>query len=225
MTPRHAHRPLAAAITLLAACLAAATLASCNILGPAGYFILGPEKAPAMYELDPARSAVVFIDDRSSKVPDRSIRTLIGQTAERDLLERKVVQEVISSEGLASVVARERFGQPMGIAEIGEAVGAKTIIYATIDEFTLAADGNTFAPRTTIRVKVLDTESKQRLWPKEDPGWFEMIVQMPERQGLAPQSPAEVQEAQRLIASRTGAAIAKLFYKHESTEGSERIGR
>lgn len=222
MTPRQPTRSRLFAPALLTL---AAVLGACNIVGPAGYFLLGPEKIPAMYELDPDRPTVVFIDDRASKVPARTARTTIGKVAERALLDEKVVKEVISSEGLAAVVSRERFGQPMGIAEIGEAVGAKTVIYATIDEFTISTDGTTFAPRAVLRVKVVDTETKQRLWPREDPGWYAMTVQVPERQGLAPRTAAEIQEAQQLLATRVGTALAKLFYKHEAHVPSERIGR
>lgn len=227
MTARTARHTRTLPHALAAAIVVAATslLAACNIIGPAGYFILGPEKVQAAYTLDPKRAAVVFVDDRSSRIPERSVRTLIGQTAERALLDEKVVEEVISAEGLAAVVARERFGQPMGIAEIGEAVGAKTVIYATIDEFTISADGTTFAPRAVVRIKVLDAESRARLWPPEDPGWHGLMIQLPERQGMAPTSAAEVQAAQRELATRLGQGIAKLFYKHESHIPSERIGR
>ena len=64
----------------IAAALAAGSLAACNIVGPMGFLVGGEERIPALYELDTDRSAVVFIDDRASRVPELTARTLIGRT-------------------------------------------------------------------------------------------------------------------------------------------------
>jgi hypothetical protein len=208
-----------------AAALAAAALGACNIVGPVGFLVAGEEKVPALYQLDKDRSVVVFVDDRASRVPEITARVLIGRTAEKALADQRLVREIISSEGVSAVVARERFGQPMGIADVGAAVGAQTVIYATIDEFTLSVDRTTFAPRAVARLKVVDTESRKRLWPTEDPGWHTVVVQLDERQGTVPTGPGDVGAAQRDLAARLGDAIAKVFYAHQRHVGSERIGR
>jgi hypothetical protein len=209
----------------IVAALAAGALGACNIVGPLGFIVGGEEKTPALYELDEERSAVVFIDDRASKVPEITTRALVGRSAEQALVDQKLVKEVISSEGLAGVVARERFGKPMGIADVGAAVGAQTVIYATIDEFTISVDRTTFAPRAAARVKVVDTESKKRLWPIDDPGWHTVVVQLDQRQGTTPTGSGDVGAANRELAARLGDAIAKTFYAHQRYVGSERIGR
>lgn len=215
--------PLPVVAALL--CGSAGLIGACNIVGPVGFLVAGEEKIPALYKLDPERPTVVFIDDRASRVPDRMLRSIIGRVAEQALLEEKLVKEVISSDGLASVVARERFGKPMGIAEVGAAVGAEVVVYATIDEFTLSADQHTFAPKAAARVKVIDTKTKQRLWPVDDPGWHVVAVQIPERQGTVPSGAGDISAAQRELAAKLGDAITKIFYAHQRYEGSERIGR
>lgn len=209
----------------LAAAAGAASLGACNIVGPMGFIIGGEEKTPALYTLDKEKSVVVFIDDRASRVPELTARTLIGRAAEQALAEQRLVREIISAEGLSAVVARERFGRPMAIADVGAAVGAQTVIYATIDEFTLSADRATFAPRAIARVKVVDTETKKRLWPLEDPGWHSLVVQLDERQGTVPSGHGDIGAANRELATRLGDAIAKVFYAHQRYQGSERIGR
>ncbi|HYE02520.1 MAG TPA: hypothetical protein VD963_04725 [Phycisphaerales bacterium] len=197
--------------------------AGCNIIGPAAYFAMGPEKVPAQYQLDEHKPVVVFVDDRASRVPDRVVRRRIGQAADEHLVARKLAKDVIAADSVAAVVAREKFGRPMGIADVGRAVSAGQVVYVRIEEFTLSADGTAFAPRAVADVKVVDVETGTRLWPDGDPGYHQLVVELPPRQGTAPRTTAELIEAQRVLAQRLGTAIGQLFYEHEQRPTKDRL--
>jgi len=214
-----------------AAGLSLAVAASCNILGPVGYLVAGPEKTPALHKLADDKSAVIFIDDVDSKLPNRMMRQRIGKTAERALLDNKCVREaeIISSDAALAAAGGERFGKQLGIAEIGEKVGAKVVIYARVEYFTLSPNGAEFAPSSRMRIKVVDVETRKRLFPapeSSDPAaqWHTVTYDLPTRQGSTPSQLGEVQRAEQDLADQTGLALARVFYEHESRTRTNRVG-
>lgn len=218
--PRLALRPA----LLLPLLLAGATLAAvpgCNILGPALYLAHGPEKIDKLYELDPTRNTVVFIDDRANRIPRRVLRVTMAQEAERLLLEKEVLEpgKLISSQSALAAASTDKYDRPMPVSEIGRAVGADTVIYVTIDEFSLSPDGQSFIPSVMMRLKVIDAADEERLWPKENAAGHALRVRLPIKQGVAPTSLSAQMQYQQELAKHAGVAIAKVFYKHELEKG------
>ena len=196
----------------------------CNIAGPAFYFLHGPDKVPAAFTLDKKASTVVFVDDRTNRIPSRATRELIGTTAEETLLSEGVVLDMVQSRKIQAVVARERFGRPMGIADVGRAVDARVVIYAWVDSFTLSTDGQTFAPAASLRIKVIDVASGQRLFPTgEGDGWFPLSVAIPTQQGTAPSSSSERLQSEQDLARYVGRSLAEVFYEHEAVKAPSKL--
>ncbi len=202
-------------------------LSACNILGPAIYFAHGPLMIEAQYEIPPERSVVIFVDDRENVLRDRSMRAAISRAAEQALLEGGAVPkgEIISSDGIAAVTAADRWGRPQGIAQVGEAVGADLVIYATIDSFGISADGTSLAPFGSMRVKVVDASDRQRLWPSEEQPWGQVATAVPRRDGTLPESGAARSAEEFNLAKRMGNDLAKLFVRHEANPRENEIGR
>lgn len=200
--------------------------AGCNIVGPAVYFIHGPAKVQPQYELPEDRPAVVFIDDRTNVLPNRAVRQRVAKAAERTLLDGKAVakSEIVSSDAILPVATQERFGRPAGIAEIGEAVGAQVVVYATIDGFSLSPNGAEFAPIALARVKVVDAQSKQRLWPGTQSEWHPVRIQPATRTRELPRSLSERTKAEIELAEELGRNIARLFVEYSPEEVSQRVG-
>lgn len=200
--------------------------AGCNIVGPMGFLVAGEEKTPALFDLPADRSVVVFIDDRSSRLPTRTARVRVAQAAEAALLEGKAApkSDIISSEAIDTLLASERATKQPGIIEVGAAVGAQIVVYATVDSFTLAPDGNQFAPTTTARVKVVDVREKTRLWPKSPQEWHTVTVTMTVSSPAIPSKQGDRAAAEQELADRLGRAVGNLFVKHVGREGSARIG-
>jgi hypothetical protein len=184
-----------------------------------------------MYTLPDDKSAVIFIDDVDSRLPNRMSRQRIAKTAERELLDAKCVKdaEIISSDAALAAAAGERFGKQLGIAEIGEKVGAKVVIYARIESFSLSPNGAEYAPSVRMRVKVVDVESKKRLFPAPESAdpltqWHTVVYDMPTRQGNLPTQLSEIQKAEQDLADQSGMALARVFFEHESRTRTNRVG-
>ncbi len=197
----------------------------CNIVGPAAYFIVGPDKVKPVYELDEKKTAVIFIDDRANRIPSRAAREAIGAAAEERMLEEKVVAEMVKSRAIQAVVARERFGKPIGIADVGKAVSADIVIYAWVDAFSLTSDGQTYLPNAVLRIKIIDVATKARLYPPADGGeqWYQLAISLPQQQGFVPKTPAERAKAEQDFSRWVGVAIAQMFYEHVPTKPASRI--
>jgi hypothetical protein len=201
-------------------------LSSCNIAGPAFYFIHGPEKADAVFTLPPEKTAVVFIDDRNSRLPSRAIRQEIAKGAEETILDGKVLKaDLISSETILPIATSERFEKPKTIAEVGTAVGAKTVIYATVDGFALSQDGAEMNPMAKLRVKVVDSESQKRLWPPAGQDWYMLDVTVPTKSSVVPRTVGERTIAEQEFAALVGKRLGQLFVKHEVRDANPKIGR
>jgi hypothetical protein len=203
---------LSASLGLGAACL---FLVGCNIAAPVFYFIHGPEKTPKMYDLDPKRTTVVFVDDRSNRVPRRASRLIMAEEAEKVLLSEKAVKDLVSTQSAMAAVGRDAKGQPTPISEIGRAVKAEVVIYATIDEFHLTTDGQTFAPGATFRVRVIDAVHDKRLWPDRPEGQV-VKVSLRVQAGELPTSTAGRYAAEDELARQAGTELAWLFVAHET---------
>lgn len=196
----------------------AGALPGCNIAGPLVSVVAGPEGYEARYTLPKERPTVVFIDDRASRVPTRQARELIGQTAERALLSKGVVKDMIEARLALATLRGERFNEPMTIAQVGKAVHADVVIYATIDGWSLTPDGQTFAPQADLRVKVVDATTNSELWPGENASAGTLSVRVPEQARTAPTSTAMVSDAHLDLARWVGLRLAQTFYNHGPDE-------
>lgn len=195
--------------------------AGCNILGPAIFLIHGPQKVAKLYTLDPKRRTVVFIDDQRNKLPRRSLRQVMAEKAQDALLKERCVEAMIDAKAALAVTARDKATEPMNIAEIAKAAQAEVIIYATVDDFVLSRDGQTFAPAIEMRIKVIDATNEARMWPAEKHG-HTLVVNIPVRQGFVPQNPSEAMKAEIESAEVAGLALAQLFFDHEAQAAQAR---
>lgn len=209
-------RRLAARLSVgLAIAASGALLASCNIVGPALYFIHGPEKIPRVYELDETRPTVIFLDDRAMNIRRSTTRERITAAAEAALLGEKAVERLIDSRAATAIVANEPRGDLLPISEVGRKVGAEVVIYVVPEMFTLSADGQTFEPAARLRVKVLDAVADQRLWPEQREGYV-LNVGASTRQGAPPSDAAAAREAEDKFADLVGLRLAQMFYAREA---------
>ena len=192
-------------------------LGGCNIVGPAAYLIGGGPKVDPEYVLFDVPT-LVYIDDRSNEVNPISLRKVIADKASTDLMENQAVKMTISSQDAMTLAAqRERNSQILSIEEIGNAVGARQIIYVEMVQFNDTPDGFTPRPIAVCRVKVIDLDAKKRVYPPEDADLPYREVQVMTRE-VDPNLYATRSgrlKVFEVLAEQTGVEIAKLFYKHE----------
>jgi hypothetical protein len=209
-----------AALLMAVMVLGGGWLGGCNIAGPALLIAHGPEKTKRVHTLDPEKVTVMFIDDRQNRVPRRAMRVAMTAEAERTLLSNKVVKDMVAGQSALVAAGNDRSGRPAPIAEIGRAVEAQTVIYATIDEFTLSPDGQTYAPTVRMRVMVVDVESNTRVWPA-DPTGHPVFVRPKVTSRDMPTSIAGRFQAEEDLATLAGLYLANLFFDHERPRGAK----
>jgi len=205
---------------LLPCALAAAVAVlcgGCNIGGPVYYAIAGPGKVPREYQLDKSDATVLFIDDPSGKAADRRYRTIIGETAERILLQKGLVNEgnMISTRSATAIASRGSKTNPISIREVGETVGADVVVYAMVREFNRSpASTDRPVPSALLHVKVIDVATGERLWPAQTEG-YPLMVRTPPDPSIAAQETSEIREMREGLADYAGTALAELFYSVE----------
>jgi hypothetical protein len=133
-------------------------------------------------------------------------------------MKKKALTTTISSQDAMSLARqRERNTSVLSIEEIGKAVGAKLVIYVEMTQFQDTPDGFSPRPMAACQVKVIDVETRTRLYPPEGSDSSSRPVQALLRE-VDPSIYAS--RAGRLqvfegLAIETGTAIGRLFYEHE----------
>jgi len=208
----HRLRPVLLVLTALMVGL----LAGCNLVAAAYFVAKGPPKVPSVYELQPERSTVVYLDDRANRLPRRNLRQSITGQIEKTLLENEAVIDVIASRGAMIATSSESFDEPMSLVEIGQAVGAEVLIWITVDTYTLTPDQVSFVPTARIRVKVIDVVTGDRLWPAPGQPLTPIVFSMKQQQGTVPTTRGEMLKAYEQLAVYSGIGIAQMFFEHDT---------
>ncbi|MEM1185601.1 MAG: hypothetical protein AAGI53_11465 [Planctomycetota bacterium] len=212
--------PFSTATRLAGLLTLAAFTAGCNIAAPLYFAVAGPGDVDREFELDDDRSIVVFVDDPSNKVATRRLRLVIGESAQDNVIKKNLVEDgmVVDARSALAATTREREGEPLSIAEIGRTVGADSVIYVLVTEFDTSSISSESQPFAKYRIKVIDSETSERLWPIEDEAGFAMRVVLPtDASAVGAASRTEALKVQRDLAQRSGIAIAQLFYDVEVT--------
>ncbi|HBS28480.1 MAG TPA: hypothetical protein DEB06_03290 [Phycisphaerales bacterium] len=199
------------------------SLGGCNIVGPLYVVASGPPKTPAAVELDEDRNHVIFIDDFRSRLPRRSLRTLMAESAETTLLEKGVLssERLISSAAASRVASGETADERLPIADVGKRIGADVVIYVTVDGWLLSRDGQSAAPAVLTRVKIIDVAQNKRVWPANPEGQS-LAIQPSQMQGDLPMTLAGRSELEQDLAKQFGLALAQMFYEHETRDSARK---
>jgi len=205
-------------IGVAALALSVGPLAGCNIVAPIFYAVHGPPKTKPLYQLQPRRPTVVFVDDRSNIAPRRVLRSTIARRAEQELLDRGVLVNVIDSRAAFRVASEDSLSNPMPIGAIGEAVGAEVIIYVSLDSFTLSPQDGGSKPAASASVKVLDVTNKARLWPVGTSRGYPLRVALPVAPNYGTMNNTARLKVQNSLAETLGLGVAQLFYTHETSQ-------
>ena len=200
-----------------------ALLAGCNIVAPIALVFEPPPSKDAATDLDSDRMTVIFIDDRASRLPKRSLRGLIGKTAEENLISKKILaaDQVIPAQSAVRIIEFESSESPMSVSDIGRRLGAGVVVYMTIDAWTLTRDGSSIAPSARARMKIIDAVNNERIFPAQELG-YNVIVRMPTRPGAVPGDRSARAALDNELAVELGIELARVFYDHEIDPMSKR---
>lgn len=209
-------RRAASTVALGAAVLLAPAIAGCNIVGPAFFLVHGPGTVDAAHELDRERTTVIFIDDPANKVGRRRYRSIIAETAQDIMLQKKIVVEgkMIDGRSAITYAATATADDPHSLQDIGEALRADVVIYALVSEFNISGLGGDASPSVTMHVKVFDAAAGERAWPAEPEG-YRLNLRMPAAPSTVGATQAERRETEETLAQFAGLGLAQLFYDVE----------
>lgn len=189
----------------------------CNVVAPVAMAIEGPPKVPAVYELNPERPTVIFIDDRHNVLPKRSLRTDMARVTERVLLDSGLVLpgNLIDHRAAMRVAARETPGDPLSVVEVGRRVGAEVVIYLTFNNFQITRDGVTVHPLCVADLMIFDTVENTQLLPAGEGAYALRTSLPPKTTPLQSMSISQRSEVERELASGVGLRLARLFFEYE----------
>lgn len=198
-----------------AACTASLMLCGCNIATPILFAIEGPPKVEAVHTLDPDRSTVIFVEDRSNRMPRRSLRGTVGKTAEQALLAKKRIDDgkLISSASALRVAGEGTYSEPMPVVDVGRRLEAEVVIWVEVVSWTLSADGTGIKARAQATVKIVDALKNERIWPPQ--GGYPVTADVERLAGTTNLSRSERHKLEEQLATMLGLRVAELFYTHE----------
>ena len=200
----------------IALLLTTAVLAGCNIVAPVAMAIEGPPRVPAVFELDPERPTVLFIDDRHNVLPKRSLRTDIARVTERVLLDSELilVGNMIDHRAALRTAARELPDEPLSVVEVGRRIGAEVVIYMTFDDFMITRDRVSVHPLCNANLVIYDTVENVQLFPGV--GVYDVRTSLPTKTTpFRSLSLADRSEVERELAAGVGLRLARLFFEYE----------
>lgn len=204
---------------LLASLAALLAAAGCNLAVPALYVAQGPPKQPALFTLPKDKKTVVFVDDRKNVISRLQLRAMLADDVGTIFQRLELVDEVVSGRELISYVRRvETSSKRVSIEELGNAVGADVVLYVEMDAFALTPDGATPKPTALARVKVVDVEKRERLFPPVggDPAGVTVQAEINALAADAYRTSANRRKLEDALAKRLADQITKLFYEHEA---------
>lgn len=191
-------------------CLTVFAVAGCRKISAITYKVMGPDPIPAAYvpEQEPMLVLVENYRNPSESYLDAERFTphLI-----QNLTDNKVAPIVDPVELYALRDRKPGQLQKMSIAAIGREVGAKQVLYVDLVtcDVDLGAGSDTFKGSIAVRVKIIDAQSGEILWPTHATDGYPVSFETP-----VTRAAEGVTRDTVLDMTYRGAAdqVAKLFY-------------
>jgi len=182
----------------------------CEIIGTVAHIAVGDPPIPAQYE--PAKTpTLVLVENYRSpgavQLDGDQVAHLICEE-----LKEKGKLDVIDPDKLVPIREEDpaKF-QRMTIPELGQAVGAKQVIYVDLIESDFSADTSQSVVHATAtaRVRVVDVASSETLWPASPPDGKELSNKI----DFDPIDTSHALSMHTDMLTQLSSQISKLFYK------------
>ena len=199
-------------IFLLVFAVSPALLCGCAQVGAVTYKVFGEPPVPAQYV--PAKTKPMLVLVENYRNP--SAAGLDGHRLTRHLvdeLRKHKVAPVVDTEQLEAVRTRVEF-RTMKIEEVGRAAGAGQVLYVHQLQVRMSdtVGGEVMKCRADMRVRVVDVESGQTLWPRPLPEGYAVSSETPWVRSAAAGREATAEPALRdQVALDAAKQIVKLF--------------
>lgn len=192
----------------------------CNVIGA-----IAAKTAP-----DPTMSAQFVPEKKPTAVIVENFHNPAALRMESDAIARQVIDEfkrhdvapVVEASAIENL--RQRKGaayRSMAIDAIAREVGATQVVYVDVEQFELVQAVGSEAPgaKAEARVRLVDADSGETLWPLDAAGGFPIMVKIDPRR-VTPEAPDAA--VKRMLHEQLADRVAKLFYswKSDTSDGS-----
>jgi len=143
-------------------------LAGCAYASFAANAVTGGGDVPPEYKLAKVPTLVLVDDYSDASSADVDVDRL-ARYIQSDLTEHKVT-DLIDLQKVSALRDQDRDGyQKLTIAQIGQAVGARQVIYINLSDYSVQAPAASDRVRgsATMRVKVIDVATGANIWPTD----------------------------------------------------------
>ncbi len=201
-----------------ALCIALAlTQSGCAVVAYLTAQIHGPEKIPAQYTLDKSPKTLVLVD--APRSPEVVKRTLT-QALNKELTARKLLGNLVPYADVVALRTRTPEYNRLAVTEVGEKLGAKTVICVHISTFKLKDNPMDVMwhgqMETRVKVVAVTTDNTSaRLWPTDSPAGH--AVGPVERDETTNASDVYATALTKSLCTEMADKVAKLFYRHNRT--------
>lgn len=223
---------LLASILLLTALLILPFAASgCTAAGAAAYVLMGDAPVDAQYIL-PRVSTLVLVENYTNADATQDDADVLTHYIIDDLkkhLNNKKKEEKKKELPIVFIDPQKIYDlrtldsrkyHRMKIQDIGRAVGARQVIYVSLDSVDVQNMGGTEIMRGvgSARVKVINTVTGQTQWPAEFTGGYPVGFQS---KLVTPQENISYDQARDRTMRTTAQSISRLFYKYNPGDDDE----
>jgi hypothetical protein len=198
----------------LALCLAPLLLGGCDLAGAVAYKTFGPAKVPAQYQ--PAQEPMLVLVENyghSNLQPDADE---LAAVIASELTEHKVAP--IVDEGALTQFRTNRGPRyaSMKIPEVGQAVGARQVLYVDVEECQTneVPGSDTLQGKLRAKVKVVDVETGRTRWPQNQ----DSLTVAKNKEYVRKTGPESEAELRRGMLEEAGFQIARMFYSYKPLE-------
>lgn len=213
--PRCRCRNRFAAPTAAVAAAAAGMMVLAGCQFPAMLIANMPQsKVPAEYE-PKDRPTLVLVDDPQEQLPTGHLAKRVADEVADQLKREEVVSRFIELDRLEALELEAEDFDRWAIDEVGRRLGAEQVIYILVEEFEFNETPQTYRPAGSMRVKVVDVETGERLYPEDDRRGRAVSDKLFYKQKLGGDTRGEESLYGRSLALRLADQAAKLFYKHK----------
>ena len=197
------------------------TLGGCQVVA-VDLNALPPPPIKAVYEPEDQPTAIV-IDDPRHQIPSLQEVNLISHIAGTMLVDEEMIEDIKPANAVAELQLNQKDFGSWPVDRIGQAVGAKQVIYVLVELFAIKDSDQMYRPTAITRVKVVDAQTGKRLFPADKPEGYPVVTRLAPKGHESTGTAGLETVLTRKLAEKMAVDVAHLFYKHAPTPVGSRL--
>jgi hypothetical protein len=175
------------------------------------------KKVPAQYEPPKNQVVLVLVDDLQHPVTYEPIKYKLTRGLNELLEAHKVAADTVPYDYLQQFRFSAEGYNAMGVAEIGQGVGADLVLHVQITDFSLRDNSvsDLWHGRMKVAVRWVHVRRQEKLWPRDRDALPLRDIEVPAE---TDPSPTYADTVAGKLADEAALRIGRLFYAHKPPE-------